>query len=200
MKIIQKSLIHERNLGPSLKKEILILKMINHEFIVDVKAVFSTMERLYIIMEYVGGGELFDRIVDVGRFNPPTARHYFKQLLQAVEYIHKIGVCHRDLKPENLLLDDAGNIKVSDFGFAIAENSPCGEVMSNLHSTCGTPNYVAPEVVSKVGYDGRKADIWSMGVVSIDNISAITILVIFSSMILIIYTDSFCFARGLSTI
>ncbi|KAL4395067.1 hypothetical protein AHAS_Ahas02G0214900 [Arachis hypogaea] len=93
----------------------------------------------------------------------PTARRYFQQLISAVDYCHSRGVCHRDLKPENLLLDENGNLKVSDFGLsAIAESRHQDGL---LHTTCGTPAYVAPEVILRKGYDGFKADIWSCGVI-----------------------------------
>lgn len=167
IKIVSKELIMERNLGRNLKKEITIMKFINHENIVDVKSVFATADKLYIVMEYEGGGELFDKIVEVGKFTESTARHYFKQLIDGLEYCHEINVCHRDLKPENLLLDAEGNLKISDFGFSImrAREGNNGENIDNLFTTCGTPNYVAPEVVSKIGYDGRIADLWSLGCV-----------------------------------
>lgn len=167
IKIVSKELIVRRNLGPNLKKEITIMKFISHENIVDVKSVFATTDKLYIVMEYEGGGELFDKIVQEGKFTESTARHYFKQLVDGLEYCHEINVCHRDLKPENLLLDSEGNLKISDFGFSImkAREGSNGENINSLFTTCGTPNYVAPEVVSKVGYDGRIADLWSLGCV-----------------------------------
>lgn len=167
IKIVSKELIVKRNLGPNIKKEITIMKMLNHKYVVNVKSVFATTDKLLIAMEYVGGGEIFDKIAEEGKFSEDTARFYFKQLVEGIDYCHSLDVCHRDLKPENLLLDSEGNLKISDFGFSIMKNSEgaSGESINMLFSTCGTPNYVAPEVVSKVGYDGKIADIWSLGTV-----------------------------------
>ncbi len=94
---------------------------------------------------------------------------YFKQLVEGVAYCHRYGVCHRDLKPENLLLDEQGNLKISDFGLSslyVGDAEGDGTTRTQiLHTTCGTPNYVAPEVLADKGYDGKKADVWSIGVI-----------------------------------
>ena len=101
----------------------------------------------------------------VRKFSEPVARRYFLQLIKALDYCHSLGVFHRDLKPENLLLDDKDNLKISDFGlsalFDISSND------SFCHTLCGTPNYVAPEVLqsTKIGYDPGKADVWSCGII-----------------------------------
>ncbi|GAB2234140.1 hypothetical protein Droror1_Dr00003377 [Drosera rotundifolia] len=91
------------------------------------------------------------------------ARRYFQQLINAVDYCHSRGVYHRDLKPENLLLDISGNLKVSDFGLSALSQQVRGDGL--LHTSCGTPNYVAPEVLNDKGYDGTTADLWSCGVI-----------------------------------
>ena len=126
----------------------------------------------YLILELINGGELFDHIVKETRFSEPKARFYFRQLVEGVRLCHQMGVCHRDLKPENLLLDSQGNLKISDFGlsnlYVTGNESNNGTVSSRaelLHTTCGTPNYVAPEILKDESYDGRAADIWSMGVI-----------------------------------
>ncbi len=119
------------------------------------------------MLELITGGELFDKIVAEGRFDEPTARFYFRQLLKGVKYCHSQGVCHRDLKPENLLLDANGDLKISDFGLSALYTGNADDEgrATLLHTTCGTPNYVAPEVLADRGYDGRAADVWSAGVI-----------------------------------
>ncbi|KAL6966653.1 CBL-interacting serine/threonine-protein kinase 3 [Sarracenia purpurea var. burkii] len=119
--------------------------------------------KIFIVMEFVTGGELFDKIVNHGRMREDEARRYFQQLINAVDYCHSRGVYHRDLKPENLLLDAYGNLKVSDFGLSALSQQVRDDGL--LHTTCGTPNYVAPEVLNDQGYEGATADMWSCGVI-----------------------------------
>ncbi|XP_076881315.1 CBL-interacting protein kinase 32-like [Bidens hawaiensis] len=119
--------------------------------------------KIFIVLEFVTGGELFDKIVNHGRMQEDEARKYFQQLINAVDYCHSRGVYHRDLKPENLLLDASGNLKVSDFGLSALSQQVRDDGL--LHTTCGTPNYVAPEVLNDRGYDGATADLWSCGVI-----------------------------------
>lgn len=169
IKILDKDKIQSRNMGAQIKKEIAIMKMINHHHVVSVKDVFATSAKIFIVLEFVGGGELFDKIANEGRLSEDKARFYFKQLAEGLEHCHDRGICHRDLKPENLLLDTDGNLKISDFGFStLSIGDPDGDGGARaelLHTTCGTPNYVAPEVLGKDGYDGKKADVWSVGVI-----------------------------------
>ncbi len=167
IKILDKEKIQKQNMGAQIKKEISIMKMVKHSFVVKLYEVLASRSKIFIVLELVTGGELFDKIVREGRFDEKTARFYFRQLVRGVKYCHKAGVCHRDLKPENLLLDGDGNLKISDFGLSALYT---GSTEDNsratlLHTTCGTPNYVAPEVLNDKGYDGRAADVWSMGVI-----------------------------------
>ena len=156
-------------MGPQIKKEISIMKIVRHKYVVGMKEVLASRTKIFIVLELVTGGELFDKIVSEGRFSEEMARFYFKQLVEGVEYCHGLGVCHRDLKPENLLLDEQGNLKISDFGLsALYVGDADGDGASRtelLHTTCGTPNYVAPEVLADRGYEGKKADVWSIGVI-----------------------------------
>lgn len=169
IKILDKDKIQTRNMGAQIKKEISIMKMIDHRFVVKVKDVFATSAKIFIVLEFVGGGELFDKIANEGKLPEEKARFYFTQIIEGLEHCHSNGICHRDLKPENLLLDTDGNVKISDFGFStlnIGDADGDGNARAELlHTTCGTPNYVAPEVLGKDGYDGKRADIWSMGVI-----------------------------------
>jgi hypothetical protein len=144
------------------------MKLVHHKSIVKLMEVLASRTKIFIVIELVTGGELFDKIVSAGRLDEDKARFYFRQLVDGVEYCHNKGVCHRDLKPENLLLDENGMLKISDFGLsALYDGDADGNNSRSqlLHTTCGTPNYVAPEVLADKGYDGRTADVWSCGVI-----------------------------------
>ncbi|WOK95494.1 serine-threonine kinase STK5 [Canna indica] len=145
-----------------IKREISVMRLVRHPNIVHLFEVMASKGKIYLVMEYVKGGELFDKITK-GGLQEDVARKYFQQLVIAVDYCHSRGVYHRDLKPENLLVDGNGNLKVSDFGLSALADSKRQDGL--LHTICGTPAYVAPEVISRIGYDGAKADIWSCGVV-----------------------------------
>jgi len=169
IKVLDKEKIQKQNMGAQIKKEISIMKMVRHKYIVGMKEVLASKTKIFIVLELVTGGELFDKIVSVGKLTEDAALFYFRQLVEGVEYCHKMGVCHRDLKPENLLLDEHGNLKISDFGLSslyVGDADSEGASRTELlHTTCGTPNYVAPEVLADKGYDGKKADVWSIGVI-----------------------------------
>ncbi|CAL4914138.1 unnamed protein product [Urochloa decumbens] len=139
------------------------MKLVKHPNVVRLFEVMGSKARIFIVLEYVTGGELFEIIATNGRLKEDEARKYFQQLINAVDYCHSRGVYHRDLKLENLLLDAAGNLKVSDFGLSALTEQVKADGL--LHTTCGTPNYVAPEVIEDGGYDGATADIWSCGVI-----------------------------------
>lgn len=122
--------------------------------------VISTPSDIFMVIECVSAGELFDYIVKRGKLPEGEARHLFRQLICAVEYCHWHGVAHRDLKPENILLDEHGNVKVADFGL-----SNCMRDGLFLYTSCGSPNYAAPEVISAQPYPGPEVDVWSCGVI-----------------------------------
>ncbi|EMS67595.1 Putative CBL-interacting protein kinase 13 [Triticum urartu] len=162
IKVIEKEKVFKSGLTAHIKREIAALRRVRHPHIVQLYEVMATKLRIYFVMEYVRGGELFARVAK-GPLPEGEARRYFQQLVSAVAFCHARGVYHRDIKPENLLVDDAGDLKVSDFGLsAVAEQMRHDGL---FHTFCGTPAYVAPEVLSRRGYDAAKADLWSCGVV-----------------------------------
>ncbi|KAI8805611.1 kinase-like domain-containing protein [Cladochytrium replicatum] len=145
-----------------IKKEITIHRNLSHHNIIRFLDVFSNDENVYIVLEYATSGELFDRIApDIG-VGEELAHFYFKQLIAGMEYLHANGVAHRDLKPENLLLDDRGNLKISDFGLATVFIQGGKERI--LYTACGTPPYAAPEIQIQE-YRGHQVDIWSSGII-----------------------------------
>ncbi|GAV72027.1 Pkinase domain-containing protein/NAF domain-containing protein [Cephalotus follicularis] len=161
VKVLDRTTIIKHKMIDQIKREISIMKLVRHPYVVRLHEILASRTKIYIILEFITGGELFDKIVHHGRLSESESRRYFQQLIDGVDYCHSKGVYHRDLKPENLLLDSLGNLKISDFGLsALPEQG-----VSLLRTTCGTPNYVAPEVLSHKGYDGAVADVWSCGVV-----------------------------------
>ena len=123
IKIINKKILtHKPHLKKKVEREIAVMKMIRHKHIIRLYDVLQTKKYLFLIMEYVEGGELFDYIVERGRLTIEEAFHFFKQIILGVEYCHKKLICHRDLKPENLLLDRYKNIKIADCKFEIFSN------------------------------------------------------------------------------
>ncbi|XP_059642430.1 CBL-interacting serine/threonine-protein kinase 23-like [Cornus florida] len=163
IKILHKEKVLKHKIIAQIKREISTMKLIRHPNVIRMYEVMASKTKVYIVMEFVTGGELFDKIAKKGRFREEEARKYFQQLINAVDYCHSRGVFHRDLKPENLLLDANGVLKVSDFGLSALPQQVREDGL--LHTTCGTPNYVAPEVINDKGYHGAKADLWSCGVI-----------------------------------
>ncbi|GAA5881260.1 hypothetical protein JCM3774_002867 [Rhodotorula dairenensis] len=143
-----------------IEREIVIMKLIEHPNVLRLLDVWETGSELYLIMEYVEGGELFDYLVRRKRLHADEARHYFQQIISGVDYCHRFNICHRDLKPENLLLDSEKNIKIADFGMAALERE--GRL---LETSCGSPHYASPEIVAGENYHGSSSDIWSCGII-----------------------------------
>uniref|UniRef100_A0A224XSU3 Calcium/calmodulin-dependent protein kinase type 1 n=1 Tax=Panstrongylus lignarius TaxID=156445 RepID=A0A224XSU3_9HEMI len=146
----------------SLENEIKVLRRLTHPNIVQLLETFEDKQKVYLIMELVTGGELFDRIVEKGSYTEKDASDLIRQVLEAVNYMHEQGVVHRDLKPENLLYyspDEDSKIMISDFGLSKMEDSGI------MATACGTPGYVAPEVLAQKPY-GKAVDVWSIGVIS----------------------------------
>ncbi|XWS16010.1 hypothetical protein CRYUN_Cryun34aG0050000 [Craigia yunnanensis] len=163
IKILDKEKVLKHKMIGQIKCEISTMKLIRHPNVIRMYEVMASKTKIYIVLQFVTGGELFDKIASKGRLKEDEVRKYFQQLINAVDYCHSRGVYHRDLKPENLLLDANGVLKVSDFGLSALPQQVRADGL--LHTTCGTPNYVAPEVINNKGYDGAKADLWSCGVI-----------------------------------
>ncbi|XP_045794468.1 CBL-interacting protein kinase 2-like [Trifolium pratense] len=162
IKVVDKEKVLKVGMVEQIKREISVMRLVRHPNVVELYEVMATKTKIFIVMEYAKGGELFNKIAK-GKLKVDVARRYFQQLISAVDFCHSRGVFHRDLKPENLLLDENDNLKVSDFGLSTFSESKCQDGL--LHTTCGTPAYVAPEVINRKGYEGCKADIWSCGVI-----------------------------------
>ncbi|XP_055343274.1 maternal embryonic leucine zipper kinase-like [Paramacrobiotus metropolitanus] len=159
IKIINKAVLKDEYFR--VIREIEILKMVDHRRICQLYQVIDTPEKLYLVMEYCTNGELFDFIMTNSRLTEDKARKYFRQVVSAVAYMHSKGIAHRDLKPENLMLDANYDIKVIDFGLAA---KPKGGMSALLETSCGSPSYVAPELIANKPYLGDKADVWSLGI------------------------------------
>ncbi|OUC43703.1 kinase domain protein [Trichinella nativa] len=134
------------------------MKLIDHPYILRLYDVYENQKFLYLILEYVSGGELFDYLVRKGRLPIKEAKKIFRQIVCALDYCHAQNIW--DLKPENLLLDERNNIKIADFGMASLQVEG-----SMLETSCGSPHYACPEVIRGEKYDGKKADVWSCGVI-----------------------------------
>ncbi|XP_035483824.2 serine/threonine-protein kinase BRSK2-like isoform X4 [Scophthalmus maximus] len=159
VKIVNREKLSESVLM-KVEREIAILKLIEHPHVLKLHDVYENKKYLYLVLEHVSGGELFDYLVKKGRLTPKEARKFFRQIISALDFCHSHSICHRDLKPENLLLDEKNNIRIADFGMASLQ---VGE--SLLETSCGSPHYACPEVIRGEKYDGRKADAWSCGVI-----------------------------------
>lgn len=152
---------HETNNRAEVDREISILKLLKHPNIVQLfEVIEDDSGRIFLVLELVAGGELFDYIVARGRVKEKEARKFFRQIISGVEYCHANLVVHRDLKPENLLLDNDGNVKINDFGFSNLIRP--GKLFSTF---CGSPIYAPPEIILEKEYLGPGVDIWSMGVI-----------------------------------
>nr|DBA33970.1 TPA: hypothetical protein GDO54_001582 [Pyxicephalus adspersus] len=146
----------------SLENEIAVLKKIKHENIVTLEDIYESTSHFYLVMQLVSGGELFDRILERGVYTEKDASNVIRQVLSAVKYLHDNGIVHRDLKPENLLYitpDENSKIMITDFGLSKMEETG---IMS---TACGTPGYVAPEVLAQKPYS-KAVDCWSIGVIT----------------------------------
>lgn len=143
-----------------IEREIIIMKLISHPNIMGLYDVWENKNDLYLILEYIEGGELFDYLIERGRLLEVEAINYFRQIIHGIGYLHQFNICHRDLKPENLLLDFDKKIKIADFGMAALEVDE-----KLLETSCGSPHYASPEIVAGKNYHGAPSDIWSCGII-----------------------------------
>lgn len=151
-----------RTMSEAVLHEIAVLDSLSHSNIIHINELFEDNEHLFLVMEYMRGGNVYDRIVQTKRYTENEARKLARNLLDALRYSHQQGIVHRDLKPQNLLLTkekDNTDIKISDWGFACRVRSP-----QSLTKRCGTPSYVSPEVIKNIPYD-QAVDMWSVGVI-----------------------------------
>ncbi|PAA60706.1 hypothetical protein BOX15_Mlig030058g1 [Macrostomum lignano] len=166
MKVLKKaSLVRNQKDTAHTKSERSILESIRHPFLVQLHYAFQTPGRLYLILEYLPGGELFSQLEREGVFNEQTARFYMCELALAIGHLHYQGIVYRDLKPENILLTKSGHVKLTDFGLSKEAVND-----GTTNTFCGTIEYMAPEVIMRVGH-GRAVDWWSLGTLMFDMLS-----------------------------
>ncbi|CCG24130.1 Snf1 protein [Candida orthopsilosis Co 90-125] len=159
LKIINRKTLAKSDMQGRIEREISYLRLLRHPHIIKLYDVIKSKDDIIMVIEYAGK-ELFDYIVQRGKMPEDEARRFFQQIIAAVEYCHRHKIVHRDLKPENLLLDDQLNVKIADFGLS--------NIMTDgnfLKTSCGSPNYAAPEVISGKLYAGPEVDVWSAGVI-----------------------------------
>ncbi|ODV67070.1 carbon catabolite derepressing ser/thr protein kinase [Hyphopichia burtonii NRRL Y-1933] len=159
LKIINRKTLAKSDMQGRVEREISYLRLLRHPHIIKLYDVIKSKDEIIMVIEFAGK-ELFDYIVQTGKMPENEARRFFQQIIAAVEYCHRHKIVHRDLKPENLLLDDQLNVKIADFGLS--------NIMTDgnfLKTSCGSPNYAAPEVISGKLYAGPEVDVWSLGVI-----------------------------------
>lgn len=157
MKVLKKEMVLKRKQYEHTLSERRILENIDHPFIVSLRFAFQTEHKLFMVFDFFNGGELYHYLSEGGRFGEERARFYAAEILCGLDYLHKRGIVYRDLKPENIILDAEGHVRITDFGL-----SKEGVEGDSIKSICGTPEYLAPEILRKQRY-GRAVDWWSLG-------------------------------------
>jgi len=159
LKVLRKDNIIKRNQVEHTRTERSVLGYVNHPFIVGLNMAFQNKDKLYFVLDYCAGGELFFHLSKVGKFAEHRARFYASEIVLAISYVHELDIIYRDLKPENVLLDAKGHVRLTDFG--LSKEGISGS-SSGANSFCGTPEYLAPEILNRQGH-GRAVDWWSLG-------------------------------------
>uniref|UniRef100_A0A0R3PIX9 Aurora kinase n=1 Tax=Angiostrongylus costaricensis TaxID=334426 RepID=A0A0R3PIX9_ANGCS len=157
LKVLFKDQIKKHNVMHQVKREIEIQYHLRHPNILRLKGYFHDQQRVYIILEFADGGELYDRLKKKGKLDEPEASKYVRQLADALSYCHAKRVIHRDIKPENILLDRKGNVKIADFGWAVVS------AHSRRETICGTLDYLPPEMIHGKTHD-HTVDNWAIGI------------------------------------
>lgn len=161
IKTYEKAHLRDPQRKQSVKREMQILQKLEHPHIIRLHETLESSRQIHIVMEYVGSHSLHSylRKKTLRRLPEPTVKRLFKQIVQAIEYCHRLHVAHRDIKLENILLDDKENVKVIDFGFSAVLSAE-----SKTRTFCGTPNYMAPEIIQRRDYQAQPVDIWALGI------------------------------------
>ena len=154
------SIAGRRTIPFGIEREVVIMKLIEHPNVINLYDIWENRGELYLVLEYVEGGELFDYVSSNGALPEEEAVRLFRQIIAGLSSCHRFNICHRDLKPENILLDTHRNIKLADFGMAALQPKD-----KWLNTSCGSPHYAAPEIIMGHKYRGDKADIWSIGII-----------------------------------
>lgn len=158
VKVINKSKILENDLAAQVKLELRIMYQLNHEYVIKLYNHFEDNDNFYLILQLAEGGQLYSKLKKEGYFSERIAAQYMRELMYAVEYLHSLDppVIHRDIKPENILIDKEGRVKLADFGWS-------NFFEEERVTYCGTPEYLAPEMINKAGHD-HTIDLWNLGI------------------------------------
>jgi len=173
MKMLRKEHVVKRNQVEHTKTERSVLEAVNHPFIVNLHYAFQTKDKLYFVLDYCPGGELFYHLKNEGCFSKNRTMHYVAEIASALDYMHSMGIIYRDLKPENLLIDQAGHMRLADFG--LCKRTLTAEGEKKAKTFCGTPEYIAPEILTgqeKKAY-GKEVDWWALGTLLYEMLSGL---------------------------
>jgi len=168
MKVLRKDNIIAKKQVAHTKAEKHILEKVSHPFIIKLNYAFQTEGKLYLILDYVNGGELFWHLKNSGRFDEDRVRFYTAEIVSALGHLHELGVVYRDLKPENLLIDTEGHICITDFGLSKEIDNEEG-----TNTFCGTPEYLAPEILAGNHHHNTAVDWWSLGILTYEMLTGL---------------------------